>query len=102
MNLSFLCSQLNPCCSNQHIVMLFSTNQERNENRDLASLTCFPELSIGCTFARAWHRLHVFPRLASVYMISRANAVIARFDQNGFFITMMWVIKKLISNKKLR
>ena len=32
----------------------------------LASATCFPALGIGYMFSRAWHRLHVFPRLTPV------------------------------------
>ena len=60
-----------------------------NGNRSLRELvvtagfscTLHPALGIGCVFSRAWHRLHVFPRLAPVtcfsalgisYMFSRA------------------------------
>ena len=32
----------------------------------LASVACFPPLGICCMFSRAWHQLHVFSRLASV------------------------------------
>ena len=32
----------------------------------MAPVACFPALSTGCLFSRAWHRLLAFPRLASV------------------------------------
>ena len=32
----------------------------------LASVACFPALGSGCMFSRAWQRLHIFPRLAPV------------------------------------
>ena len=34
--------------------------------RRLAPVTCFPALGTGYMFSRAWHWLHVFPRLAPV------------------------------------
>lgn len=30
----------------------------------LTPTVCFPALDTGCMFSRAWHRMHVFPRLA--------------------------------------
>ena len=34
-----------------------------------ALVACFPAFGTGCMFSRAWHRLHVFPRLASAQSI---------------------------------
>ena len=36
----------------------------------LAPVACFPALGTGYMFFRAWHRLHVFPRLAPVTCFS--------------------------------
>ena len=47
---------------------------------NLPRVTCFPALGTGYMFSRAWHRLHVFPRLHPDNVFSRS------FDHFLFFL----------------
>ena len=61
-----LCIYTFPYGKRKHAV--FPTNQEQIQNQSWLGVAyaCFPALGTGYMFSRAWHPLHVFPRLAPV------------------------------------
>ena len=54
------------CISTKQTIFQWDNQNIQRKSATTALVTCFPALAIGYMFSRAWHRSHVFPRLAPI------------------------------------